>query len=404
MRIAVGLCALSAILGIAHADETGWLSVSTGRYPDADPPVTFSPTENVVWAAPMPDWSNASPVVIGDRIFVCAEPDILIAVEKKTGKVLWQKANPVREASNAEAGNALGAAKAHRENGYTSATPVSDGKRVFAVFGNGVVAAYDIDGKRLWSRFVEKPLHKWGHGASPVLVGGKLLVQFEELQALDPTDGSKVWSQSLERWANQRDKRWGTCTPTRIGGTDVVVTVSGHVIRVSDGLVLFRDLARITYATPLVHDGVVYFFDQKGGRAVRLPATLDGQPEVLWNAKTVKDRHYGTPLLHDGVIYAITRRGHFSAFDARDGTEIYQEKLLLAKTEKQPNAAYASITLAGKLLYFAGMDGSIVVVKPGRKYEQVARNKVETSLRSTPVFEGTRMYVRAPGHLYCFGR
>jgi len=404
MRNAVGLCVLSAILGIAHADETGWLSVSTGRYPDADPPVTFSPTENVVWAAPMPDWSNASPVVIGDRIFVCAEPDILIAVEKKTGKVLWQKANPVSEASDAEAGNALGAAKTHRENGYTSATPVSDGRRVFAVFGNGVVAAYDIDGKRLWSRFVEKPLHKWGHCASPVLVGGKLLVQFEKLQALDPTDGSRVWSQSLEMWANQREKRWGTCTPTRIGETDVVVTVSGKVIRVSDGMVLFRDLARITYATPLIHDGVVYFFDQTGGRAVRLPATPDGQPEVLWNAKTVKERHYGTPLLHDGVIYAITRRGHFSAFDAKGGTEIYQEKLLLAKTEKQPNAAYASITLAGKLLYFAGMDGSIVVVKPGRKYEQVARNKVETGLRSTPVFEGTRMYVRAPEHLYCFGR
>ena len=49
------------------------------------------------------------------------------------------------------------------------------------------------------------------------------------------------------------------------------------------------------------------------------------------------------------------------------------------------------------------MDGSIVVVKPGRTYEQVARNTVEKSLRSTPIFEGTRVYVRAPEHLYCFG-
>ena len=102
MRIAVGLIVLAAALGVAQAGETGWPSVSTGRYPDADPPVTFSPTENVVWAAPMPSWSNACPVVIEDRIFVCAEPDILIAVEKKKGKVLWQRANPVSETSNAE--------------------------------------------------------------------------------------------------------------------------------------------------------------------------------------------------------------------------------------------------------------------------------------------------------------
>ena len=51
-----------------------------------------------------------------------------------------------------------------------------------------------------------------------------------------------------------------------------------------------------------------------------------------------------------------------------------------------------------------GLDGSVVVVKPGVKYEQLARNQVEKSLRSNPVFEGKRMYLRAPGKLYCFGQ
>ena len=138
--------------------------------------------------------------------------------------------------------------------------------------------------------------------------------------------------------------------------------------------------------------------------ANRGPKTIDGKPEVLWNATTVKDRYYSSPALHDGVLYAITRRGHFSAFDAKTGEEIYRQKLLLAATEKEVNAAYASVTLAGKALYFAGMDGSVMVVKPGREYVEIARNKVENALRSTPVFEGKRMYLRAPKHLYCFGR
>lgn len=403
MRIAVGVFILAAALGVAQAGETGWRSDGTGRYPDAEPPVTFAPEVNVVWAAPLPSWSNASPVVIEDRIFVCAEPDTLIAVEKKTGKILWQEANPVAETSSGEDGAAQGEAKAHAHNGFTSATPVCDGKHVFAVFGNGMVAAYDLDGARRWSRFVEQPTHKWGHSASPILVGGKLLVHIHTLRALDPADGKELWNQPEETWGKPRDKRWGSPAPARIGEVDVVVTTSGRVIRASDGEVLFRDLPGVKYSTPLVDGDIVYFIDQKVGRAVRLPESLEGEPEVLWTAQTAKERYYASPVLHDGLIYAISRKGEFSAFDTQDGQEVYREKLLLAATEKEKNAAYASVTLAGKLLYFAGMDGSIVVAKPGRVYEQVARNTVEQRLRSTPIFEGTRVYVRAPEHLYCFG-
>jgi len=403
LRLAIGLSALLVCLGVSLAGEVGWRTDGRGRYPDAEPPVTFSPTENVVWAAPMPSWSNASPVLTGDRIFVCAEPDTLIAVEKASGKILWTKANAIGEAGNAEEAAAAGKPKAHPHNGYTSATPVTDGKRVFAVFGNGVVVAYDLDGKRRWSRFVEKPLHPWGHCASPVLVGDRLLVQIETLVALDPATGKEVWRQPAEKWVDQRKKQWGTCAATRIGDVDVVVTITGRVIRVSDGKVLFSDLASLSFASPLIVDGVVYFINAQRGRAVRLPATIDGKPEVLWNTTTVKDRYYSSPALHDGVLYAITRSGHFSAFDAKDGKEIYRKKLLLAKTEKEKNAAYSSITVAGKRLFFAGMDGSVVVVEPGPEYKELARNTVETSLRSTVVFEGKRMYLRAPGKLYCFG-
>jgi len=404
LRIVIGLLLLTAFLGTALATGIGFRGDGRGLYPDAEPPVTFSPEENVVWAAPLPSWSNACPVILEDRIFVCAEPNTLIAVDKATGKVLWAQSNPLTEVLGAEKAAEVGAAKTHKDNGFTSATPVSDGRRVFAVFGNGVVVAYDLDGKRLWTRFLEKPLHQWGHCASPVLVGGRLLVQIETLTALDPKDGTEVWTQPAEKWVNQRRKQWGTCSPARIGDTDVVVTVTGRVIRVSDGEVLFSDLARVQFSTPLVVRGVVYFIGASKGLAVRLPETTDGKPEVLWTTTTVKDRYYSSPALHDGVLYAITRSGHLSAFEAATGKEIYRQKLLLAATEKEKNAAYSSISLAGNALYFTGMDGSVVVVKPGRKYEELARNKVETALRSTPAFDGKRIYLRAPGHLYCFGR
>jgi outer membrane protein assembly factor BamB len=388
----------------AFAGDVGFRMDGRGSYPDAAPPMEFSPEKNVVWAAPMPDWSNACPVVVGDHVFVCAEPDRLIAVDKATGKILWTKSNPLAEALSAEKSAEVGKAKTHKDCGFTSATPASDGKRVFAVFGNGVVAAYDLEGKRLWIRFLEKPLHPWGHCASPVLSGGRLLVHIETLVALDPASGAEVWRQPAEKWVNQKQKKWGTCAPTRIGDVDVVVTVSGRVVRSSDGKVLFENLASVGYATPLVENRVAYFIGAKTGTAVRLPESTDGKPETLWTAKTVKEVYFSSPVLHDGVLYALTRRGHFSAFDAETGKEIYQQKFLLAATEKVRDAAYCSVTLAGDVLFFTGMDGSVVVLKPGRKYELIARNKVETALRSTPVFEGKLMYLRAPGRLYCFGK
>ena len=404
MRPLIGFIALALCLGFSVAAELGWRADGRGHYPDAEPRVTFSPTESVVWATPLPAWSNASPVVAGDRIFVCAEPDTLVALEMASGKVLWANSNPATDASNAEEAAAAGAAKTHGHNGYASATPVTDGERVFAVFGNGVVAAYDFDGKRLWNRFVEKPLHPWGHSASPVLAGGKLLVHIETLLALDPATGEEVWRQPAEQWVDQRKKQWGTCAPARIGDTPVVVTINGRVIRVEDGKVLWSDIGGAVYASPLVVDGVVYFIRQKKCVAVRLPETLEGQPESLWETEAENERYYSSPALHGGALFAISQSGKFTAFDAETGEEIYQTKLLMAANRREINAVYSSVTPAGGLLYLSGMDGSVVVVKPGLKYEEVARNRVETSLRTTPVFEGERMYLRAPGHLYCFGK
>jgi outer membrane protein assembly factor BamB len=403
LRLTVGLLTVLLCLAGSVIAGVGWRTDGRGFYPDAEPPTAFSPTENVVWAAPMPSWSNACPVVLGDRVFTSAEPDLLIAVDKTSGKVLWERACPIGEALISEEQARETPAKTHAHNGFTSSTPVTDGKRVFAVMGSGVVAAYDLDGERLWMKFVEKPLHPWGHCASPLLVGDRLIVQYETMLALDPATGEEVWRQPAEKWPSQRKKKWGTATPTRIGDVDVVVTVTGNVIRVDNGEVLFFDLAAVTYSSPLIVDGVAYFIGAKKGRAVRLPDSLEGEPELLWETVTVKDRYYGSPALKDGVLYAIARAGQFSAFDAKTGEEIYQQKLLLAATEKEINATYTSITVAGEFLFFTGMDGSVVVVTPGREFREVARLKVETALRSTPVFEGKRVYLRAPGHLYCFG-
>jgi len=71
----------------------------------------------------------------------------------------------------------------------------------------------------------------------------------------------------------------------------------------------------------------------------------------------------------------------------------------------------ASPTQAGKYIYLMDNQGLTIVLQPGRVYKEVAQNMLEESRDgksqeqnvSTPVFEGSRMYYRTPGYLYCIG-
>ena len=88
--VAVAVLVLVAASQLPGDEIVGWRTDWTGKYPDADPPTSWSAAENVIWKTPMPAWGNATPVLVGDRIFVCAEPTTLVCVDAKTGAILWQ--------------------------------------------------------------------------------------------------------------------------------------------------------------------------------------------------------------------------------------------------------------------------------------------------------------------------
>ncbi len=57
--------------------------------------LTDKKAHNIVWKTEMPSWANTQPIVVGDRVFTTAEPNMLLCVDARTGKVLWTaSANP----------------------------------------------------------------------------------------------------------------------------------------------------------------------------------------------------------------------------------------------------------------------------------------------------------------------
>ncbi|MEL7059714.1 MAG: PQQ-binding-like beta-propeller repeat protein [Acidobacteriota bacterium] len=380
-----GLVACLASAPLA-AEVVGFRMDGDGRYPDAKPPINWSPTDNVAWKLPLSSWSNASPVLLEATgvVVVMNEPDEIVAVDMVTGKVAWRDSmGDVQVGEN----------KAHDDNGWTSPTPVSDGTHVFSVLGSGVVAAHTVDGERKWARVVQTPEHRWGSSASPVLAGGRLIVQRSQLVALDPKTGDEVW-------AAESDPKWGSPIGATIGGVDVVITPAGDVFSAADGEWIAAGLGNLDYATPVIDDGVVYFIEKRA-LAVRLPKTVEGSFDQVWKSRVKGSRHYASSLIHDGLLYAVSREQDYTVLDAATGEVLLERKLDL-DANSGSNSAYPSITMAGGKIFVGAVNGTTVVLEPGSEYKELARNATE-GYRSSPVFAGNRMYLRAFDHLYSFG-
>ena len=377
---------------VVGQDAAGWRRNGTGVFPKASPVTEWGLDRNVVWATPMPNWGNASPVAVGDRVFVCAEPDTLICVDAATGKILWQKANGYEEATAGTEIEQPERPPTHASNGYSSPTPVSDGRQVYVLTGLGTAASYSLTGERRWIRLLGRPGHGWGHSASPILVGTRLIVHIADtITALAADTGQTVWEA-------KGGSVWGTPLAVEIGGEAAIFTTGGDLFRARDGARIAAELASMPWTSPIGGDGMIYVVDAAGARALKLPAQMADTVslETVWEMKPAKDRYYASAMLHEGLLYAIHQGSHLSVIDAGDGTLVYEKGAGL------PGTAYSSICLAGGHLFLSSEGGQTLLLTPGRVYNELGRNQLE-SFRTTPFFQGDRIYIRGKTTLYCIG-
>lgn len=85
-----------------------------------------------------------------------------------------------------------------------------------------------------------------------------------------------------------------------------------------------------------------------------------------------------------------------SCYRAVDGTLVWQERL--------GPGEHASLVSAGGLVYFLGDDGVMTVVKPGERFEKVARNELGERCFASPAISGGRLFLRGDKHLFCVGQ
>jgi outer membrane protein assembly factor BamB len=109
---------------------------------------------------------------------------------------------------------------------------------------------------------------------------------------------------------------------------------------------------------------------------------------LAWSAAN-GGSYMATPILYGDLLYVCQWNGVLGAFDAKSGERIYQQRMGSGTT-----AFTASVVGGDGKLYFTGEDGDVYVIKPGRTFEQLAKNSLADVVMATPAISEGVIYFR----------
>ena len=317
--------------------------------------------------------------------------------------------------------------------GFTSPTPCSDGRHVYVYLGWGIVACYDLEGHRKWARLATD---LGGLGAfnnnSPVLVGNRFVIlRNVQIRGYDAGTGEIAWTTSDLRPRANVDVWHGFGTDgnpsaslcaLRVGKTDVVY-VNSAIVGAADGTVysrFYENFGSNPRGTPVPLGGELYYAANTAVFRFALPAALSRGmklPKRSQENYEPDDDTYASVLVHDGLLYALRGLGSLWVYDANSLAVVYSRQLDMAPYRDYDHPGVtSSLALAGKYIFAFDNQGTGIVIEPGRRFKQVARNRLATCVsrkwvldpdeifNGSPVFEGGRMYLRGERYLYCIGR
>jgi outer membrane protein assembly factor BamB len=395
-----------------------------------DAPTEWSDTKNIKWKTEIPGRGFSTPVIWGERIFLTtaiptgkvaetpqpAEPaqgrragggagplvehrfDVL-AIDRKTGKIVWQKTAKVATPHEGY----------HRAYGsFASNSPVTDGKYVYVSFGSRGLYCYDFNGKLIWEKDLGVQMKMrlaFGEGAAPLLVGNQLFVVFDHeagsfMVALDKRNGKELW-----RSAREEPSSWSTPLAIEHNGRTEIVVPATNKVRSYDprtGKILWESggLGSNVIPVPVTHNGMVYVMS--GHRDPKLMAIklgkegdLTGSDAIAWS-HTRGVAYTASPVLYENKLYIVTDNGMMSAFNATTGEPYYAQTRL----PKAANLKASPVGANGKL-YLATEDGDVLVLKMGEKFEVLATNTLHDQVFiATPVIAGGEIYLRGQTTLF----
>jgi outer membrane protein assembly factor BamB len=423
-----------------------------GTAPDAkNLPETWTAEKNIKWKQKMPAWSGSTPMVWGDKIFLNspseeeekpAEPAptatkgpsgrkrpgasrglamsgpggqeiLLLCLSRATGRELWRKPY--------DRGNEI-----KMKQNMSSPTPVSDGKLVWVVSGNGMVACFDLNGNEKWKFDIPKNYGKigiqFGYGSSPLLLGDKLVFQMLQgfftdepsyVFALNAADGKKLWHVERPTDAEfETPDAYTTPSVIEVEGRKQIVISGGAYVTGHDpetGKELWRggglnpgnSRNYRVISSPLARDGMIFaptrvtpFLAFKAGGSGDITTS-----HLAWKWTERGAPDVPTPVSDGERLYMADDQGAITCVNAKTGERIYgPEQTGIGRTSSSP-------ILADGKIYLTSESAETAVIQAGPTFRLMAKNSLDGSYTlSTPAIVDSEIILRTGTHLYCISK
>ncbi len=383
----------------------------TGISRDGDPPIQWSETKNIKWKVELTgDPSNSTPIVWNEKIIFQtavkddknASADLyqfnLVCLDRETGNPLWEKT--VTQAVPHQGH--------HRDHGFTSFSPVTDGHYVWAYFGSRGIYCYDLNGNKIWEKNMPKMDAQFGEGGAPALAGDALIAVADHkgdsvIYAFNKHTGDVIW----EKARDEDEITYSTPLPVEVNGKLQVVVNSWNKIISYDaqtGDVIWEcgGPQRNAIHSPVIGDGVIYCATQVDThimQALKLNLTgdLSQSGGILWQNKNAGTPDIPSLLLYKNRLYSFWEfNEEISCYNPANG-QPYFEKQQLDEMRK----IYASPVAAADRIYCTGRNGVTYVLKASDQFEVLAVNKLDDPIDCSPVIVGEELYLKSKKHLYC---
>jgi len=301
----LGACCLSA-----EAESVNWNQFrgpnGAGVAAGFKPPLKIV-ADQAAWKTPLPP-GKSSPVLWRDRVFLTGvEGDRLatLALDAKSGKVLWKRMAPEAPLE-----------RVHRANSVAASTPCVDENRVYVYFGSYGLLCYDHEGLEQWKKPIPTPKSMYGVATSPILHEQRLILVLDDdanlqdsrlsrskVVALDKATGEPVWEtpRPYNRGAWSSPMIW-----KHESGTELVVLGNGRVYGYEPGtgreIWHVSGFSREPIAVPVAGNGKLYVsVAMQGGRG---DVKLD--PEPFWAAMLHFDRNGDSRIGRDEITKDFT--------------------------------------------------------------------------------------------------
>jgi outer membrane protein assembly factor BamB len=398
-------------------DWPGWRGpTGYGISTEKNLPVEWNREKNVKWRVPLPDRGNSTPIVLGDRVFVTQAIEKegwrgLMCFDRKDGKEVWKTGVTYTEKE-----------PTHGTNPYCSASPATDGERVYASYGSAGLYCYDLDGKDLWHRDLGPQIHIWGNAASPVIYGDLCILNVGPgertfLIAMNKKTGEPVWQHDEPggksgvagntEWIGS----WSTPIVIRVKGRDELVMsfpnrVAAFDPKTGKELWTCSGLNPLVYTSPIWSGpgddgaGVIVAMGGYGGSALAVKPGGSGDVTAthrLWQVPRNKQR-IGSGVIVGKHIYIHDDPGVTECIELETG-KVVRERRITGPGRDQ--SSWSSMVHSEDKLYVVNKGGDTFVTRADPEFEVLNTNPLgEPTLASLAVSNGD-IFVRTYQALWC---